>query len=360
MGLLRRLIRWSLRGALLVLGPLAIITAGSYFYMKSGRYVTTENAYVKSDLIIVTAEVSGVVTQVAVGDNAQVEEGALLFRIDPRRFIVERDRRQAELEAALQGVDALKARYRSRLAQLTSAKWDADFVAKELARFEQLHSGGTISESRIIEIRREAAATSTRLDVIREDIAEVLAALSGNPDIDPQDHPDVLRAQAELARAELDLQATAVYAPSRAISANLTLQAGEYVEEGDAVMSLVTAEAFWVEANLKETDLTHLQIGQAVELRVDAYPDIAWTGVVESLSPATGAEYAILPPQNASGNWVKVVQRVPVRLAIDPLDGAPPLRAGMSVAVSIDTEFERPLPDVLNQARAWILPEDPR
>lgn len=355
--MLQRFFRWTLRFVLLLGGPLAIALAGGYFYVKSGRYVTTENAYVKSELIIVTAEVSGIVSHVAVGDNALVEQGALLFRIDPERFKAERDLRSAELRSAYQDVAALKARYRARVAELASATRDAEFMSKELTRFEQLAANGTIAETRIVEIRREATATATRLDVIREEIAIVLATLGGDPDMDPETHPDVRRAKAELNRAMLDLRSTAVYAPTRAIAANLNLQAGEYVEEGDAVISLITANDFWIEANLKETDLTHLSIGQPVTLRVDAYPDVEWTGVVESLSPATGAEYALLPPQNASGNWVKVVQRIPVRVAIDPLEGAPPLRAGMSVAVSIDTGFERPLPSVLSEARAWILPE---
>jgi len=230
----------------------------------------------------------------------------------------------------------------------------------ELRRFERLAANGTIADMRMADIRREAAAAETRLDVIREEIAEALAELGGDPDIAPEIHPDVLRARAEFDRAELDLQSTAVYAPTRAITANLKLQVGEYVEEGDPALSLVAADDFWIVANLKETDLTHLRAGQSVTLNVDAYPSVTWSGVVESLSPATGAEYALLPPQNASGNWVKVVQRVPVRLGIDPLPGAPALRAGMSVAVSIDTGHERPLPDVLSQARAWILPAEPR
>ncbi|MEM7177415.1 MAG: HlyD family efflux transporter periplasmic adaptor subunit, partial [Pseudomonadota bacterium] len=139
-------------------------------------------------------------------------------------------------------------------------------------------------------------------------------------------------------------------------TANVQLQVGEYVEEGDPVLSLVGSDAVWVVANLKETDLTHLALGQEARLTVDAYPDIEWRARVSSMSPATGAEYALLPPQNASGNWVKVVQRLPVRLDIESVPGAPPLRAGMSVSVRIDTGHVRPLPEILNSARAWIAP----
>jgi membrane fusion protein (multidrug efflux system) len=163
---------------------------------------------------------------------------------------------------------------------------------------------------------------------------------------------------AELRQAEIDLASTTVSAPSDAIAANVKLQPGEYVEEGDAVMSLVSTGGFWIEANVKETDLTHLAVGHEAELVVDAYPGVTWKGRVASLAPATGAEYALLPPQNASGNWVKVVQRVPVRVEIVAEEGAPELRAGMSVAVSIDTGFERPLPGLVATARAWILPPE--
>lgn len=359
MGAMKRLSRWMFRLVLLVGGPAAIAIAGLYFYMSSGRYVTTENAYVKSDLIIVTAEVTGRVTEVAVANNQPVETGDVLFRLDPRRFEIERDRRMAELGGARQRVAALKARHRTKLAELAAAESDAQFQRDELARSERLRTNGTISQFRLLEVQRETSNAETRLDVIREEIAEVLADLGTAIDAPVDSHPDVMRALAELREAEIDLESAIVRAPSPAIAANVRLQVGEYVEEGDPVLSLVAADVFWVEANLKETDLTHLEIGQPVALKVDAYPDVPLQGEVASLSPATGAEYALLPPQNASGNWVKVVQRVPVRLAILPQADTPELRAGMSVAVAIDTGYERPLPEVLSKARAWIAPETP-
>ena len=352
----RRFVRWVLRLVLLVGGPVAIGLAGLYVYMTTGRYVTTENAYVKTDLIIVTAEVSGRVVNVAVENNQLVEPGQALFTIDRQRFVIERDRRQAVLGAARQRVVALKARLHVKQAELEAAQSDLEFERAELARNEKLRANGTISEFKVIEARREAAKAERQLEVIRAEIAEARAEI-GDPSRPVDEHPDVLQARAELDQAEINLAAASVEAPSRAIAANVRLQIGEYVEEGDPVLSLVAAEGFWIEANLKETDLTHLEVGQSVDLVVDAYPDLPRTGRVASLSPATGAEYALLPPQNASGNWVKVVQRVPVRLHIDPVDGAPPLRSGMSVAVSIDTGHERPLPEVLSQARAWILPD---
>jgi len=384
---LKRLIRWLTRAALLIGGPLAIAIAGLYFYMSSGRYVTTENAYVKADLIIVTPEISGRVIDVAVDDNQNVKPGAVLFRLDPQRFEVTRARRAAELAAARQHVVALKARHKTKLAELAAAEADEVFWAEELERSRRLRQRGTISEFRLIEVRRAHQQAETRCEVIKQEIAEALTELGGDPDMPVDQHPDVMRALAELRRdrlnaaarellarrvetlaerlrrererqADSDLEATIVRAPAASITANLKLQVGEYVEEGDAVMSLVGTDAVWVEANLKETDLTHLKVGQEAELEVDAYPGVVLTARVASLSPATGAEYALLPPQNAYGNWIKVVQRVPVRLEIAPREDGPQLRAGMSVAVSMDTEYQRPLPDVLSKARAWILQRD--
>lgn len=354
--LLSRIVRWTLRTALLILGPVAVAIAGFQFYMSSGRYVTTENAYVKAELIVVSAEVTGQVTEVAVADNQRVKAGDVLFRLDPRRFEVERDRRAAELAAALLNVEALKARYRTKMAELDAARRDFAFAEEELARSERLRAQGNISESRVTADRRLAAQAENKVLVAEQWLVEVLAELGGTADLPADQHPDVLRAAADLSQAEIDLASTVVRAPSDAIAANVRLQPGEYVEDGDSILSLVGTSGFWVEANLKETDLTHLVEGQLADLEIDAYPGVTWTGRVTSLAPATGAEYALLPPQNASGNWVKVVQRLPVRLEIEAQDGAPELRAGMSVAVSIDTRFERPLPEFVTTARAWILP----
>ena len=357
MRLIKRFLRWILRTTFLAVGPVAAAVVGLYFYMSSGRYVTTENAYVKAELITVTSEVSGRVTEVAIGDNQPVKRGDVLFRIDPSRFEVERDRLAAELTAARARVETIRARYRTKLAELAAAESDLTFLKDELERSERLRSNGTISQFRLLEVRREASKAETAIQVIREQITEALVGLGGNPSLPTDNHSAVLRAKADLQRAELDLAATVVRAPADAVTANLRLQAGEYVSDETPILSLVSTERYWIEANLKETDLTHLEVGQGAVLTVDAYPDVEWRASVASLSPATGAEYALLPPQNASGNWVKVVQRVPVRLSIEAPEGAPPLRAGMSVAVSIDTKWERPLPEVLNKARAWILTE---
>lgn len=354
---LRRFRRLLLRSVLLVVGPAAIAIGGFWFYMSSGRYVTTENAYVKADLIIVSAQVSGRVSEVAIADNQPVSAGQVLFRIEPERFEIERDRRLAELGSAHQRVASLKAQHRAKEAELVAAIRDVEFLRDDLERSEKLRERGTISKTQLHEAVRDVIRAESRTEVLREQITEVLAELGGDPNLPADRHPDVLRALAELREAEADLESATVRAPHDAITANLRLQTGEYVSDGDPVLSLVSTGGFWVEANLKETQLTHLQVGQEAAFEVDAYPGVSWTARVASLAPATGSEYALLPPQNASGNWVKVVQRVPVRLEILPQAEAPELRAGMSAAVSIDTKFERPLPEIIDTARAWVLPD---
>ncbi|MDG1370256.1 MAG: HlyD family secretion protein [Paracoccaceae bacterium] len=351
---LRRSFMWVMRKTLLVFGPVVVMLAGLYFYVSSGRYVTTENAYVKADMIIVAPEISGRVTDVLIADNQMISPGDVLFRIDPERFEAERARRAAQLASARQNVAKMKARHRTRSAEFEAAKVEAEFERDELSRSEKLRQNGTISEFRLLDVRRESDRAANRIAVMTEQMAESLVELGGDPDMPTDLHPDVMQALAELRQAELDLDATTVRARSHAVAANVRLQPGEYVGVGDPVLSLVGTEAVWVIANLKETDLTHLKVGQTAELEVDAYPGVVWQAALTSLSPATGAEYALLPAQNASGNWVKVVQRVAVRLDVEPQGGAPELRAGMSVAVSIDTGFERPLPDALTKARAMI------
>lgn len=351
---LGRMLRRLVRATLLIAGPLVVGAIGLYLYVGSGRFVTTENAYVKADLIIVAPEISGRVAEVNVADNQIVAPGDVLFRIDPERLDTERARRAAQLANARQMVAGLRARYQTRKAELAAAVADAAFERDELERSQRLRQSGTISEFRLQDVRRESDRAARSVTVLREEIAEGLIELGGDPDMPTDQHPDVQQAIAELRQAELNVEAATVRATAHAIAANVRLQVGEYVEAGDPVLSLVGTDAIWVSANLKETDLTHLEVGQTAELEVDAYPGVTWRATLTSLSPATGAEYALLPPQNASGNWVKVVQRVPVRLEIEPMSDAPTLRAGMSVAVSIDTKFERPLPEVLGQARAWI------
>jgi len=349
-GVLARLGRVTLLG----IGPLALAVAAGAYFVANAPYVTTENAYVKADKIAVSTEVAGHVAEVAVRENEIVEVGQLLFRLDDERFRIAVAQHRAALETARHEVRALHALYRQKSAELRSVREEIAYFDREYERAARLKKQGHMSHAKYEAARRDRLMARHRIDAARQDIQGVLASLGGDPDLAVDAHPRVLAAQTALARADLDLGRTAVVAQTRAIVSNIDLQPGEYVEDGEPVFSLVDVERFWVEANLKETDLTHLREGQPAELTVDAYPDYVWRAKVKGIAPATGAEFALLPPQNASGNWVKVVQRVPVRLEIERVEGEPPLRAGMSVRVKVDTGIEMDLPSPLRAALAWV------
>ncbi len=345
------------RLVLLALGPLLILVLGLQYYIAAGRYISTENAFLKSDKIAVSTEVSGHVAAVEINQNDLVTAGQPLFRINEQRFLIALNRKQAELESARQRVEALRALYRQKQAEIKVSGQEVAFYQSEFKRAERLKDGGHVSSANYDKARRDLLMTRHRVEALKQDLSGVLASLGGDPAVPVDRHPDVLETLAEVERAQLDLTRTTVVAPAGGIASNLELQIGEYVAAGIPVFSLVTTDRIWVEANLKETDLTHVRPGQKASVVVDAYPDHAWRARVASIAPATGAEFALLPPQNASGNWVKVVQRVPVRLEIDRRETDPPLRAGMSVEVEIDIEVERSLPLLIDQALAWVTGE---
>jgi membrane fusion protein (multidrug efflux system) len=195
-----------------------------------------------------------------------------------------------------------------------------------------------------------------RLRTLDEKAKRVLAGLLGDSRLNPERHPKYLEAKASFDRAELGIKDSFVYAPVSGIVSNMKLQAGEYVNRGTSIFSIIASDRLWIEANYKETQLTWMEVGQEVDISVDAYPDFKWTGTVTAIAPATGAEFAILPPQNATGNWVKVVQRLPVHIGVNQPEGFPPLRAGMTVTVGVSTGVSRGLPGVIDQlvTQGWL------
>ncbi|MDP6885016.1 MAG: HlyD family secretion protein, partial [Rhodospirillales bacterium] len=328
------------RLTLFVVGPVVGVFAAGYFYVTGGRLVTTDNAYVKADLIAVTTDVSGRVAEVAVAQNDAIEAGRILFRLDDEPFRIALQRAEAELSAARQQVKALRAQYRQKGAELKITNDDVEYYAAAYERSRKLKDKGIVSQAKFDEARLKLRTARQRVAALGQEIAGVVANLGGNAKLPAARHPAVRAAAAARDQAALDLKHTTVRSPTAAIVTKMRLQAGEYVEAGTPVFSLVATKTVWIEANLKETDLTHLRIGQPASVRVDTYPDRAWSAVVASISPATGAEFALLPAQNSSGNWVKVVQRLPVRLELRTGPNDPPLRAGMSAAVEIDTGHE--------------------
>lgn len=331
--------------AVLLLGvPLIAALTGLYLFARSGHYVSTDNAYVKADIVAVSAEVSGRVIEVSARDNTTVEAGALLFRIDPTPFRIALARAQAQMDVVRTEVQSLRAEYRSAILERTEARERIAFLTRQLDRLTELRERGMVRADVYDEARHNRDVARVRLSSVEERINRVLASLAGNPDLPAEQHPRFEEAKAAFDAASMDIARCEVHAPASGVVSNMRLQPGEHVAMGVPVFSLISDGPIWIEANFKETQLTHVRIGQHVQVIADAYPDVAWQGAVEAIAPATGAEFAILPPQNATGNWVKVVQRVPVRISVEPRHEQTQLRAGMTVTARIDTGRARGLP----------------
>ena len=347
----RRIGRFALRTVLLVVVPLAAAAIGIYIYAESGRYVTTENAYIKSNVIAISSDVSGRVEWVGVEDSTLVRKGQILFRLDQQPFKIALDRSEAELDLVRTQVEHLRADYHEAVTQVVTEEERVKFLTRQLSRHKKLMDRKLGSEQAYDVAAHDLSLAKRQVRVLRQRVQRALRSLGGNPDIKVEEHARFLRARAERDQAAIAWADTSIEAPVDGIVSNMKLQAGEYVEEGDAVFTIIENGTVWVEANLKETQLTHVLQGQSASIIVDAYPGVEWPATVDAIAPATGAEFSVLPPQNATGNWVKVVQRIPVLLDVEQPPKGNPLRAGMTVTVAIDTERERTMPVSL---QAWF------
>ena len=334
-----------LRPLLLLVVPVIVLLGLLYLYATGGRYVVTENAYVKSDVITISADVSGRVIHVAVEENQRVRKGDLLFLLDAAPYEIEVQRAESEMDIVATEIESLRADYRETLIKRKHALAQVDFLSRQLKRQRQLRKQGLGSEEHYDEALHTVETAKQQVQLIKQSTERVLATLGGDVNRPIESHPDYRRARATHNQAALNLARTKVIAATSGIITNLKLQTGEFVAVGKPVFSLVDTTRVWIEANLKETQLTYVREGQQASVVADAYPDQIWETIVDNIAPATGAEFALLPPQNASGNWVKVVQWVPIRLDLDQqATKATALRAGMTVTVRIDTERHRAMP----------------
>jgi membrane fusion protein, multidrug efflux system len=330
------------RVVLLVAVPLVVAVTAGVFYLRGGRYVETENAYVKADKVPVSAEVSGTVREVLVGENQAVAAGQPVFRLDAAPFRVAVAKADARLAQVRTELAEIRASYREKQADITVARTRQAFALKDQQRQAELVAKNYVSVSRYDDAKQTTELAGQQTAALEQGLARIAVSLGGSVQAPVELHPIYLAALAELEQARLDLARVEVRA-SMAGTVSKPPKLGQYVAAGSIAMALVSSGNLWLEANFPETELTHVHAGQPVMIHVDTYPDKTWRGEVESLSPATGAEFSVIPAQNATGNWVKIAQRVPVRIRIAPDDSLPALRAGLSTTVEIDTGHRRRL-----------------
>ena len=323
--------------------PVVLILIGGYFWLSGGRYVSTDNAYVQQDRVTITAQVSGVISEVDVSSNQAVKKGQVLFRIDAEPYRIALDQAEAGLASARLQVDQLRAAYHLAVAALKAAQDNNDFQAKSLERQKELLAKGVSTQANFDEAQNGAHAAEQQLLQAQQNVAAALSALGGNPDFETDKHPLVLAALAKREQAALDLKNTTVVAPADGVVAQADrLQVGQYVTNPTgnptALLSLVETGTTWIDANFKETELADMHPGEKATVSIDAYPGRTFDATVASIGAGTGSEFSLLPAQNATGNWVKVVQRVPVRIRLDNSDPDVPMRIGLSAYVSVDTK----------------------
>ena len=330
----------STRRILLISAPVLVAAISLFFYLSGERFVDTDNAYVKADKVMIAPEISAAVAEVLVAENQSVSKGQPLFKLDAALFTVALDRARARQEKVRTDIEALQAAYRSKQAELVLAQTNATFAEKEYRRQADLAQQHFVSQIQLDERRHTLDVARQQLAVLQQDIERVLAGLNNEPTAPVEKYPAYQEVAAELAQATINLDHATVYAPFDGVVSNMP-KLGQHLNAGSPALTLVASGAPWVEANFNETDLTHVLPGQTAEIRVDMYPDLRLKGKVASISPASGAEFSILPAQNASGNWVKVVQRITVRIELDALNSAEILRPGMSTQINIDTGSNR-------------------
>ena len=336
------------RRALYLLLPLVLI-AGALWYVRGGKIMATDDAYVDADKVGVSTDVSGIVKDVDVEENQQVQAGQVLYRLDPLPFQLGLERANAQLGSVVNELNALKANYSDIQAQLAQAQTDADYYKTEFTRQQNLFKSHVTSQAAVDAAQRNLAGAQQKLDAITHQLGGVAANLSGDPARPIEQQPRYRDALAQRDEAQRQLDHAVVKAPFAGTVTNVSsIAPGKYLQASATAFYLVATDQIWVEAQPKETELTWVRPGQPATVTVDTYPNMKWHGSVESMSPAAAEEFSLLPAQNTSGNWVKVVQRVPMRVRVDVSDKKmPPLRAGMSAEVAVNTGHARGWPHFL-------------
>ncbi len=354
----RRANRARLLRPILMIGGIAVVAVVALlFWLVGGRYVSSDDSYVDAAKVSLSTDVSGLVDEVDVRDNQHVTAGHVLFKIGQQGHQIEVSQAQAKLAEAAQDINGAKRSYAQAIAVIKLQGIAVEKDKSDLARYAAVMKDGGVTRSVYDDAGYTLQADQSKLTEMQDEAEVALAKLNDNPDIQVQDTPEYQAALADLQNARLDQSDSVVTAPfSGFVSQVEQLQPGMYLAAGTAAFGLVSDTDLWITAQPKESDLTWVRPGQPVSITVDTYPGQTWHGVVESISPASGSEFSILPAQNSSGNWVKVVQRIPVRVKITSGPGSSgqggsgqgefPLRDGMSAEISIDTQHHRHLSDL--------------
>lgn len=340
--------RSRLRWVLFALLPIALI-GGAYWYVTGGSVMSTDDAYVNAEKVGISTDVSGIVQNVSVHDNEHVSAGQVLYRLDPRQFQIALDNAKANLAQVGETLDSMKEDYNRMLSDAAAQQAQVELDRTNFERAQMLLRSGTASQATYDQANYTLQNDTSKLKALQEHTKVQLARLGGNVDTPTSELPQYLQAKAQVDEAQRQLDHTVISAPFSGTVTNVpAIAPGKYLAASTTAFFLVDTDHLWVDATPKETELTYVRPGQAATVTVDTYPDVQWHGVVESVSPAAAQEFALLPAQNTSGNWVKVVQRVPMRIRLDTSDQKlPPLRAGMSVEVDVDTGHARGLPHFL-------------
>lgn len=333
--------------------PAALIAGGSYVWVTGGRYQETENANLQQAKVSIASDTAGRIVQVDIADNQLVKQGDVLFAIDPEPYRIALAQADAAVAVARVGIEQLRAAYSQATAQEKSASSEVDYAQSQYDRAADLAQKGINTKSALDQAKNDLDKARQQLAVAQQGIISAKAALAGNPDIETDKHPTVMAALAARDKAAYDLAQTTVTAPADGVvSQASSFKVGQYVGSGTALFSLVETGDTWIDANFKETQLTHMKPGQKAEIVVDTYPGRTFEATVKAIGAGTGAEFSLLPAQNATGNWVKVTQRIPVRLELTDADAKMALRTGMSVSVTVDTGVSRGLPGIFGHATA--------
>ena len=350
-GLFVRIGRKRLRTILLVVLPALAVLIGIGFYLSGGRYVSTDNAYVGAQKVLITPDISGKILHVAVREGQHVNPGDELFSLDREPFSLALQQAKAKLDTARGDYDKLKTNLRSLDTLADLAKKNVDLKQRDVERKTKLVSSQAGSQADLDTALAAVVTAQLQAEYAAQQRDTTLNQLLGDPNLPLEKYPVYAQAKAALDNAQRDFDHSIVRAPMSGTATQVdNIQLGRFVAAGTPVLSVIDDQAPWVDANPKETDITYLRVGQKATLDIDSFPDRTFAGTVVAVSPGTGAQFSILPPQNATGNWVKVVQRVPVRIAFDKSEDTKLLRSGMSVNVEIDTGHSR-LPFMSAQAK---------